>query len=59
VGIRILRKEANEKIRKLKSDGVSEDEMTTGEDRVQKMVDVYIKKTEDLLSDKEKEIMTV
>ena len=59
VGIRNLRKDANEKIRKLKSDGVSEDEMTAGEDRVQKMVDVYIKKTEDLLAEKEKEIMTV
>ncbi len=59
VGIRNLRKEANEKIRKLKSDGVSEDEMSVGEDRVQKMIDGYIKKTEDLLADKEKEIMTV
>ena len=59
VGIRNLRKDANEKIRKLKSDGVREDEMTAGEDRVQKMVDVYIKKTEDLLAEKEKEIMTV
>jgi ribosome recycling factor len=59
VGIRNLRKEANEKIRKLKSDGVSEDEMAAGEDRVQKMIDHYIKKTEDLLADKEKEVMTV
>jgi ribosome recycling factor len=59
VGIRNLRKDANEKIRKLKADGVSEDEMAAGEDRVQKMIDAYIKKTEDLLSDKEKEIMTV
>lgn len=59
VGIRNLRKDANEKIRKLKNDGVSEDEMAAGEDRVQKMIDSYIKKTEDLLVDKEKEIMTV
>lgn len=59
IGIRNLRKEANEKIRKLKSDGVSEDEMSDGEERVQKTIDTYIKKTEDLLSSKEKEIMTV
>jgi ribosome recycling factor len=59
VGIRNYRKEANEKIRKLKADGVSEDAMVEGEDRVQKLVDSFIKKTEDLLTDKEKEIMTV
>ena len=59
IGIRNLRKEANEKIRKLKGDGVSEDEMADGEERVQKTIDTYIKKTEDLLSAKEKEIMTV
>lgn len=59
VGIRNLRKEANEKIRKLKADGVSEDEMAAGEDRVQKLIDSFIAKTEELLVDKEKEIMTV
>jgi ribosome recycling factor len=59
VGIRNLRKDANEKIRKLKADGVSEDEMAAGEDRVQKLIDSFIAKTEELLVDKEKEIMTV
>jgi ribosome recycling factor len=59
VGIRNLRKDANEKIRKLKADGVSEDEMAAGEDRVQKLVDSFIAKTEELFVDKEKEIMTV
>lgn len=59
VGIRNLRKDANEKIRKLKADGVSEDEMAAGEDRVQKLIDSFIAKTEELLVDKEREIMTV
>ena len=59
VGIRNYRKDANEKIRKLKADGVSEDEMAEGEDRVQKLIDAYIKKTDDLFTNKEKEIMTV
>ena len=59
IGIRNLRKEANEKIRKLKNDGVSEDEMAAGEERVQKAIDTFIKKTEELLATKEKEITTV
>lgn len=59
IGIRNLRKDANEKIKKLQKDGLSEDDVKLGEDRVQKIVDSYIKKTDDLLENKEKEIMTV
>lgn len=59
VGIRNLRKEANEKIKKLKVDGLSEDDAKTGEDLVQKLIDSYIAKTEDVLVKKEKDIMTV
>lgn len=59
VGIRNLRKEAIDKIKKLKSDGLSEDEAKVAEDEVQKMVDLFIKKTEDTLVLKEKEILTV
>ena len=59
VGIRNLRKEAIDKIKKLKSDGLSEDEAKVAEDEVQKMVDIYIKKTEETLVLKEKEILTV
>ena len=59
VGIRNLRKDANEKIKKLKTDGVSEDECAAGEESVQRIVDNYIKKTDELLATKEKEIMTV
>jgi ribosome recycling factor len=59
VGIRNLRKEANEKIKKLKLDGLSEDDAKVGEDQVQKMIDNFIAKTEEFLAKKEKEIMTV
>ena len=59
IGIRNLRKDANERIKKLEKDGLSEDDAKVGEDRVQKVVDSYIKKTDDLLENKEKEIMTV
>jgi ribosome recycling factor len=38
---------------------LSEDDVKLGEDRVQKIVDSFIKKTDDLLENKEKEIMTV
>ena len=59
IGIRNLRKDANERIKKLQKDGLSEDDAKVGEERVQKMVDGYIAKTEALLAEKEKEIMTV
>ena len=59
VAIRNLRKDANEKIRKLKAEGVSEDEMKTGEADVQKLTDAYIVKVDQLTEAKEKDIMTV
>jgi ribosome recycling factor len=59
VGIRNLRKEANEKIKRLQKDGLSEDEAKAGEEQVQKLVDSYIKQTDDTFTQKEKEIMTV
>jgi ribosome recycling factor len=59
IAIRNVRKDANEKIRKLKSEGVSEDEMKTGEAEVQKLTDAYIAKVDQLSEAKEKDIMTV
>jgi ribosome recycling factor len=59
IAIRNIRKEANEKIRKLKTEGVSEDEMKVGEAEVQKLTDVYIVKVDVLSAAKEKDIMTV
>jgi ribosome recycling factor len=59
VAIRNIRKEANEKIRKLKSEGVSEDEMKVGENEVQKLTDAFIVKIDQLSDAKEKDIMTV
>ncbi len=59
VAIRNIRKEANEKIRKLKSEGVSEDEMKTGEGEVQKLTDGFIARMDQLSDAKEKDIMTV
>ncbi len=59
IAIRNIRKDANEKIRKLKSEGVSEDEMKTGEGEIQKLTDAYIIKVDVLSDAKEKDIMTV
>jgi len=59
IAVRNIRKDINEKIRKLKTEGVSEDEMKTGEAEVQKLVDGYIAKIDQLTEAKEKDIMTV
>jgi ribosome recycling factor len=59
IAIRNIRKDANEKIKKLKTDGVSEDEIKVGEAEVQKLTDAYIIKVDQLSDAKEKDIMTV
>jgi len=59
VAIRNLRKDANEKIKKMKNDGVSEDEMKVGEAEVQKLTDSFIVKIDNLAEVKEKDILTI
>jgi len=59
VSIRNQRKDANDFIKKLKDDGLSEDIAKRGEDEVQKIVDTYSKKVDDLIEAQEKDIMTV
>lgn len=59
IAIRNIRKDANEKIKKLKAESVSEDEIKTGEAEVQKITDGYIVKADKLAEAKEKDIMTV
>lgn len=59
VNVRKVRQEANDSIRKLKNDGVSEDAVKTGEERVQKLTDSYITKVEAIFVEKEKDIMSV
>jgi len=59
VAIRNIRKDANEKIKKLKTEGVSEDDIKVGEAEVQKLTDAYIIKVDQLSEAKEKDIMTV
>ena len=57
IGIRSARKDANTDIKKLTE--VSEDLQKNGEIDVQAMTDKYVKKIDEILAVKEKEIMTV
>jgi ribosome recycling factor len=59
VNIRKVRQEANDELRKIQKDGGSEDEVKKAEERVQKMTDSYIQKAEQLMADKERDIMQV
>lgn len=60
IAIRNIRRDINEEIKKKSKDlHVSEDETKKTQDDIQKVTDSYIKKIDDLLAHKEKEIMTV
>lgn len=59
VGIRNARKDANDEIKRLKNDGLSEDQAKDAENEVQKITDGYSSKIDALIDAKEKDIMTV
>ena len=59
VSVRNARRDGNEQLKKAVKEGLSEDFQKDGEEELQKMHDKYIKKIDDLLAAKEKEIMTV
>lgn len=59
VGIRNIRKDVNEAIKRLQKEGLPEDEAKTAEAQVQKNTDSYIKKIDELTAAKEAEIMHV
>jgi len=59
ISIRNSRKEANDELKKLLKESVSEDDVKDGEDSVQKLTDTYVKRIDEILEHKEKEIMTV
>ena len=53
------RKNANNDIKKLEKDGLAEDICSNAEVDVQDLTDKYIKRIDELLAVKEKEILTV
>ncbi len=59
VGIRNIRRSANDEAKQLKKDGTPEDEIEKLEDDIQKMTDKYIKMVDDLFTAKEKDVMAV
>ncbi len=59
VGIRGKRKEANDYIKSLKNDGLSEDEAKRAEEKVQKLTNDYIAKIDSIVDLKEQDIMKV
>ncbi|MFY0591365.1 ribosome recycling factor [Roseivirga sp.] len=61
VGVRNSRKDANEELRKLlkEGEGVSEDNIKSAEAKVQTLTDQYVKKLDELLDQKETDIMTI
>ncbi|MBK6977513.1 MAG: ribosome recycling factor [Cytophagaceae bacterium] len=59
VNIRKVRQEINDDIKKLKNDGVSEDAIKIGEEKVQKITNSFIEKTDHMMATKEADIMHV
>lgn len=59
ISIRNIRKDTNEHLRKLLKEGVSEDAVKSAEDTVQKLTDAHVRKIDELLDAKEKDIMTI
>jgi ribosome recycling factor len=59
ISIRNIRKDTNDSLRKLLKEGAAEDSIKRAEDQVQVLTNHYVEKMDDLLTKKEKEIMTI
>ena len=60
IGMRNIRRDSNDELKKAeKNKDISEDEMHDGMKKVQDLLDDYIKKVDEILASKEKEIMEV
>lgn len=60
IALRNIRKDANTKLKKLEKDSeITEDDLKNGETKVQKLTDKYVESIEDILSKKEKELMSI
>ena len=58
VQIRNVRRDAIDDLKKMKKDGeITEDDQKSGEKKIQDLTDKYIKKTDSISADKQKEIM--
>ena len=59
ISVRNSRKWANDELKKLLKEGLSEDMEKTAEDQVQELTDDYVKKVDEVIDAKETDIMTV
>jgi ribosome recycling factor len=59
VAVRNIRRDVNAAIKDLQKDGLSEDQAKDAEARVQDMTNKYIARVDEILAEKEKDIMTV
>lgn len=59
VGVRNNRKDALDMVKSLKSEGLSEDMAKDAETEIQNITNAFIKKVDDLVDAKEKDIMTI
>lgn len=60
VAVRNVRRDANDDLKKLEKNGeITEDELRSSTENVQKLTDEYVAKIDDVTKDKEKEIMEV
>jgi ribosome recycling factor len=60
VAVRNIRRDANAELKTLLKDkNISEDDERRAADEVQKITDIYVKKIDEVLADKEKELMEV
>jgi ribosome recycling factor len=60
IGIRNIRRDENENLKKLAKDkSQSEDDIKHLKDKIQKLTDEYIKKVDEIVAEKEKDIMAV
>ena len=60
VAIRNIRRDGMDEIRQSQKNGdITEDELSSGEDRIQKLTDKYVAEIDNIISNKEKELMSV
>jgi ribosome recycling factor len=59
ISIRNARRDSMEYLKRALKDGLSEEAKKDAEDKLQKLHDKYIKKSDELFAEKEKEIMTI
>lgn len=60
VAIRSIRRDANDKLKaKKKNSELTEDELKQGEDKTQKLTDKYVKNIDEVVAEKEKEVLSI